>query len=275
MMIETLDEVAGDQASVESCKAWLLRQKETRSWETTKGTADAIYALLLRGTDLLSDQTLVDVAVGETKVDQSDVEAGTGFYQQRFSGEQIEPEMGSITVTKTTPGIAWGGVHWKFFQNIDEVTPHEGTPLKIEKQLFVIRDTATGEVMTPIIDGDSKEPVVVGDEIVTRLIVRTDRPMEFLHLKDGRGSGTEPVNVLSRYRFQDGLEYYQSTQESAEHFFIDYLPKGTFVLESRCRVQLNGEYQTGLATLESMYAPQYNSHSESHVLKVRGQADQR
>lgn len=268
MMIEAFDEVVNDQASVEACKAWLLRQKETRSWKTTKGTADAIYALLLRGTDLLSDQTLVDVKMGETMVDQSDVEAGTGFYQQRITGDQVTPEMGAITVTKTTPGIAWGGVHWKFFQNFDEVTPHEGTPLKIEKQLFVIRDTPTGEVMQPIVQGISKEAVAIGDEVVTRLIVRTDRPMEFIHLKDGRGSGTEPVNVLSGYRFQDGIGYYQSTRDAAEHFFIDYLPKGTFVLQSRCRVQLGGEYQSGLATIESMYAPQYNSHSESHVLKV-------
>ncbi|SMP52972.1 MG2 domain-containing protein [Neorhodopirellula lusitana] len=270
MMIEAFDEVAGDQASVESCKAWLLRQKETRSWETTKGTADAIYALLLRGVDLLADQTLVDVKVGQSEIEQDDVEAGTGFYQQRFTAQEITPAMSSITVTKTTPGIAWGGVHWTFFQNIDEITPHEGTPLKIEKQLFVVRSTPTGEVMQPIVDGQSKQPVEVGDQIVSRLIVRTDRAMEFIHLKDSRGSGTEPANVLSQYQFQDGVGYYHSTRDAAEHFFIDYLPAGTFVIESRSRVQLRGEYQSGLATIESMYAPKYNSHSESHPLKIGG-----
>ncbi|WP_146582299.1 alpha-2-macroglobulin family protein [Neorhodopirellula pilleata] len=269
MMIEAFDEVADDRSSVESCKAWLLRQKETRSWDTTKATADAVYALLLRGVDLLADQTLVDVKVGQQPVDQSDVEAGTGFFQQRFTADQIAPSMGSITVTKTTPGIAWGGVHWKYFQNVDEVKPHEGTPLTIEKQLFVVRDTPTGEVMQPIVAGESKQAVQVGDEIVARLIIRTDRAMEFIHLKDGRGSGTEPTNVLSGYRYQDGIAYYQSTRDAAEHFFIDYLPKGTIVLESRSRVQLRGEYQSGLATIELMYAPQYNSHSESHVLKVK------
>lgn len=268
MMIEAFDEVAGDQQSVESCKAWLLRQKETRSWDTTKATADAVYALLLRGVDLLADQTLVDVKVGQRAVDQTDVEAGTGFFQQRFTAAQIQPSMGSVTVTKTTPGIAWGGVHWKYFQNVDEVKPHEGTPLKIEKQLFVVRNTPTGEVMQAIVAGGSEEEVQVGDVVVARLIVRTDRPMEFIHLKDGRGSGTEPTNVLSGYRYQDGIAYYQSTRDAAEHFFIDYLPAGTVVLESRSRVQLRGEYQSGLATIESMYAPQYNSHSESHTLRV-------
>ena len=108
----------------------------------------------------------------------------------------------------------------------------------------------------------------VGDEIVSRLVVRTDRDMEFIHLSDSRGSGTEPTNVLSGYRYEDGLGVYQNTRDAAEHFFIDYLPKGTYVLESRCRIQLRGKYETGLATIESMYAPQYNSHSESHTLRV-------
>ncbi|MCM2374056.1 alpha-2-macroglobulin family protein [Aporhodopirellula aestuarii] len=279
MMIEMFDEVASDQESVESCKGWLLRQKETRSWETTKATADAVYALLLRGAGLLADQTLVDVKVGETEVVQENVEAGTGFFQQRFEGSEITPEMGAITVTKTTPGIAWGGVHWKYFQNIDEVTPHEGTPLEIQKQLFVVRSTPSGEVLRPVVGGlvagdgtDNVDvdgtPIKVGDELVSRLIVRSSRAMEFIHLKDSRGSGTEPTNVLSGYRWRDGLGYYQSTRDAAEHFFIDYLPKGTYVLESRSRVQLRGRYQSGLATIESMYAPQYNSHSESHEMKV-------
>ncbi|EMI52869.1 alpha-2-macroglobulin domain-containing protein [Rhodopirellula sallentina SM41] len=280
MMIEMFDEVASDQSSVDSCKAWLLRQKETRSWETTKATADAVYSLLLRGADLLADQTLVDVKVGQREVQQENVEAGTGFYQQRFEASEITPEMGSITVTKTTPGIAWGGVHWKYFQNVEDVTPHEGTPLEIQKQLFVVRSTPTGEVLRPVVDGrvvsGSKAdkvdvdgtPIRVGDELVSRLIVRSSRAMEFVHLKDSRGSGTEPSNVLSGYRWQDGLGYYQSTRDAAEHFFIDYLPKGTYVLESRSRVQLRGRYQSGLATIESMYAPQYNSHSESHAMTV-------
>ena len=262
MMIEMFDEVAADPSSVESCKAWLLRQKETRSWETTKATADAVYALLLRGAGLLADQTLVDVKVGEQEVSPQNVEAGTGFYQQRFEASEITPAMSSITVTKTTPGIAWGGVHWKFFQNVDEVTPHEGTPLEIQKQLFVVRSTPSGEVLRPVVNGfvaatkDSVDAdgtsISVGDELVSRLIVRTSRAMEFIHLKDSRGSGTEPTNVLSGYRWQDGLGYYQSTRDAAEHFFIDYLPEGTYVLESRSRVQLRGRYQSGLATIESM-----------------------
>ena len=89
------------------------------------------------------------------------------------------------------------------------------------------------------------------------------------HLKDKRGSGTEPVNVISRYKFQDGLAYYESTRDTASHFFIDYLPKGVYVFEYSTRVQHRGQYQTGMAEIQCMYAPEFNSHSESLPLVVR------
>jgi uncharacterized protein YfaS (alpha-2-macroglobulin family) len=111
--------------------------------------------------------------------------------------------------------------------------------------------------------------VAVGDELVVRIELRTDRDMEFVHLKDQRGSGTEPVDVLSQYRYQDGLAYYESTRDTATHFFIDYLPKGTYVFEYSTRIQLRGTYQTGIAEIQCMYAPEFNSHSESIALEVK------
>jgi uncharacterized protein YfaS (alpha-2-macroglobulin family) len=75
--------------------------------------------------------------------------------------------------------------------------------------------------------------------------------------------------VLSRYRFQDGLAYYESTRDTASHFFIDYLPKGTYVFEYATRVVHRGRYQTGMAAIQCMYAPEFNSHSESIPLEVK------
>jgi hypothetical protein len=114
-----------------------------------------------------------------------------------------------------------------------------------------------------------KGAVQVGDELVVRVELRVDRDMEYVHLKDQRGSGTEPVNVLSQYKYQDGLAYYESTRDTASHFFIDYLPKGVYVFEHSTRVQLRGQYQTGIAEIQCLYAPEFNSHSESLPLVVK------
>ncbi|HOC57054.1 MAG TPA: alpha-2-macroglobulin family protein [Verrucomicrobiota bacterium] len=287
LMIEAFDEVMGDLAAVEDCRVWLLKQKQTQDWKTTKATADAVYALLLRGKDILSSEALVQVKLGGVDVtpnpgrpsvpaspDKSKgssgaspsqgVEPGTGFYEYRFAPADIKPKLGDITVKKVDQGVAWGSVNWQYLEDMSKVTPYTGTPLKLNKSLYTKVNTAKGPVLEPV-----KGPVKVGDELVVRIELRVDRDMEYVHLKDQRGSGTEPVNVLSRYKYQDGLAYYESTRDVASHFFIDYLPKGTYVFEYSTRVQLRGQYQTGVAQIQCMYAPEFNSHSHSLPLLVK------
>jgi uncharacterized protein YfaS (alpha-2-macroglobulin family) len=264
VMIEAFDEVANDAKAVEDCKVWLLKQKQTQNWRTTKATADAVYSLLLRGDNLLSSDALVEVKLGDNPIKPENVEAGTGFYQERFTRTEVKPEMGKITLTKTDPGVSWGSVHWQYLEDISQVTPHSDTPLKLEKKLFKKVNTNKGPTLEAVAGA-----IEVGDELVVRVVLRSDRDLEYVHLKDHRGSGTEPVNVLSRYKFQDGLAYYESTKDTASHFFIDYLPKGTYVFEYSVRVQHRGKYPTGLANIQCMYAPEFSAHSESIPLEVK------
>jgi len=284
LMIEAFDEIAHDAKAVEELRVWLLKQKQTQDWKTTKATADAVYALLLRGRELLSSDALVQVRLGGLDLTpqmapanpnksasakpppgaRSQVEPGTGFYEIRFSGSEIKPKLGDIVLKKTDVGVAWGSVHWQYLEDMGKVTPYAGTPLKLRKSLYVKKNTERGPVLTP-----SSGAAQVGDELVVRIELRSDRDMEYLHLKDQRGSGCEPVNVLSHYKYQDGLAYYESTRDTASHFFIDYLPKGVYVFEYSTRVQLRGDYQTGVAEIQCMYAPEFNSHSESIPLRVK------
>jgi uncharacterized protein YfaS (alpha-2-macroglobulin family) len=264
LMIEAFDEVMNDRPAVEECKIWLLKQKQTRDWKTTKATADAVYGLLLRGEDLLASQELVEVTLGGVKVEPERAEAGTGYYEKTFGPQDIKPAMGDITLVKKDKGIAWGGVHWRYLEDIAAVTPHAQNPLQLKKALFVRRQTKKGPVIEPV-----QGPLEVGDTVVVRIELRSDRDMEYVHLKDHRGSGLEPVNVLSHYKYQDGLWYYESTKDTATHFFIDFLPKGTYVFEYPLKVVHRGAYQNGLAHIECMYAPEFNSHSESFKLEVK------
>lgn len=263
LMIEAFDEVMNDAKTVEECKVWLLKQKQTQDWKTTKATADAVYALLLRGRDLLASDALVEVSLGGKEIHPDKVEAGTGFYEEKFDGAEVKPKLSQITVKKVDQGVAWGSVHWQYFEDMSKVTPHEGTPLKLKKSLYTKVNTTRGPVLEPV-----KGPLKVGDELVVRVELRTDRDMEYVHLKDQRGSGTEPLNVISHYKYQDGLAYYESTRDTASHFFIDYLPKGVYVFEYSTRVFHKGAYQSGIAEIQCMYAPEFNSHSESLKIAV-------
>jgi uncharacterized protein YfaS (alpha-2-macroglobulin family) len=263
LLIEAFDEVSNDQKAVEEMKIWLLKQKQTQDWKTTKATVEAIYALLLKGTDLLADDQLVEIVVGDQKVDPKkmdgvNVEAGTGYFKTSWLGNDVKPEMGKVKVTKNTQGVAWGAVYWQYFEQLDKITPHE-TPLKLKKELFVERLTSSGKVIEPLASGTILK---VGDKVIVRIELRVDRTMEFVHMKDMRAAAFEPMNVISTYKYQDGLGYYETTKDASTNFFMDYLPKGTYVFEYPLRTSFKGNFSNGITSIQCMYAPEFSSHSQ-------------
>ncbi len=270
LMIETFAEIDNDLKTIDNLKIWLLKNKQTNSWSTTKSTTEAIYALLLQGSDWLSVTDAVEVLVGNQKIEHSKlenvkIEAGTGYYKTSWNGPEIKPEMASVTLTKKGDGIAWGAMYWQYFEDLDKITTAE-TPLKLKKQIFLKTNTDKGEQISII---DEKTNLKVGDLVRVRIELRGDRDMEFVHMKDMRAAGFEPINVISQYKYQDGLGYYESTKDAATNFFFDYLPKGTYVFEYDLRVNNAGNMSNGITTIQSMYAPEFTSHSEGVRVHVK------
>ncbi|WP_111685522.1 alpha-2-macroglobulin family protein [Winogradskyella tangerina] len=263
LLIEAFSEIENDITTIDNLKIWLLKNKQTNQWKTTKATTEAVYALLLQGSSWLDVSEMVDMKVGKETlnpktIEDVSIEAGTGFYKTSWAGSEIKPQMANVTMSKKGEGIAWGAMYWQYFEDLDKITTAE-TPLKLSKKLFLKKNTDTGEEISEI---TSDTQLNVGDLIRVRIELRTDRTMEFVHLKDMRAAGFEPINVLSQYKWQDGLGYYESTKDAATNFFIDYLPKGVFVFEYDLRVNNAGEMSNGISTIQSMYAPEFSSHSE-------------
>jgi hypothetical protein len=280
LMIEAFDEISADQVAVDEMKIWLLKQKQTQDWKTGKATVEACYALLLRGTDLLAGSPEVTITLGKQTVDprqlqDSKVEAGTGYFQTSWSGADIQADMGKISITRNTEGIAWGALYWQYFEEMDKITPHQ-TPLKLEKKLYIETNTPSGPVLREIASSSAEGPysdktghLKVGDKLMVRIILSVDRNLTYVHMKDLRASAFEPVissreggGALSGYRYQGGLGYYQSVTDASTHFFFDYLPKGTWVFEYPLSVNASGDYSNGITTIQCMYAPEFSAHSE-------------
>ena len=269
LLIEAFDEVSHDKKSVDDLKVWLLKSKQTQNWQTTKATTEAVYALLLRGTDWLATESNVEITLGDMKIDPKKmpdvkVEAGTGYFKTSWSGGDIKPEMGVVTVSKKDEGVSWGAVYWQYFEQLDKITPSK-TPLVLKKQLFLQKNTDAGPVIEPI---SEKTTLKVGDKIKVRIELRVDRDMEYVQMKDMRASGFEPTNVISTYKWQDGLGYYESTRDAATNFFFDRLPKGTYVFEYPMVVTHNGDFSNGITSIQCMYAPEFASNSEGIRVKV-------
>ncbi len=265
LLIEVFDEVAGDARAVEEMRIWLLKNKQTNRWESTKATAEAVYALLLRGQNRLSATQPVRLLMGPQALDTREYEPGTGYFKYSRTGGEIRPQWGTIRVENPNPTIAWGAAYWQYFEDLDKIVAFRNTPLSVVKQLYREENTPTGPKLFAITDNSPLKP---GDRLRVRLEIRTDRPMEFVHLKDMRAAAFEPVNVISGYRWQDGLGYYESTRDLATHFFIDYLPRGTYVIEYPVVVAYRGDFSSGIATLQCMYAPEFSGHSQGIRVRV-------
>ena len=276
LLIETFQEVANDTKTVDDLRTWLLKNKQTNNWKTTKATAEACYALLLQGTEWLSSEPMVEIKLGNTVIKSTDAgqEAGTGYFKKTIEGTKVTPQMGNISVNvsplinqstnQPINQVSWGGVYWQYFEDLDKITTAV-TPLKLSKKLFVEKNTDRGPVITPVNDGDI---IKVGDKIKVRVELRVDRDMEYVHMKDMRASALEPTNVLSSYKWQGGLGYYESTKDASTNFFFNYLRKGTYVFEYTLFATHTGNFSNGVTTIQCMYAPEFTSHSEGVRINV-------
>lgn len=270
VLIEAFSEIhPKDIATIDNLKVWLLKNKQTNQWSTTKATSDAVYALLLRGSDWLSVTEAVSISIAGTKIEPSTIEsvqteAGTGYFKTSWSRAEITSEMAEVQLSKKGEGIAWGGLYWQYFEDLDKITSAE-TPLKLQKKLFLKSNTDTGEEISEITD---ETDIKVGDLVRVRIDLRVDRAMDFVHMKDMRAAGFEPINVFSSYKWQDGLGYYEATKDASTNFFFDHLPKGVFVFEYDLRVNNAGTFSNGITTIQSMYAPEFSSHSEGTRVQV-------
>jgi uncharacterized protein YfaS (alpha-2-macroglobulin family) len=272
LMIEAFSEIDNDQKTIGDLKTWLLKNKQTNNWKTTKATADACYALLLQGNEWLSVEKNVVIKLGNTTFNNKEEkqEAGTGYFKRKIDGDKIKPEMGNIKVTvssaskEDSQSPSWGSVYWQYFENLDKISFSE-TPLKLSKKLFIEKNSDKGPVLIPVNDGDKLH---IGDKIKVRIELRVDRDMEYVHMKDMRASCMEPTNVISQYKYQDGLGYYETTKDVSTNFFFGYLNKGTYVFEYPMFVTLAGNFSNGVTTIQCMYAPEFTAHSEGVRVNV-------
>lgn len=242
---------------MDEMKRWLLKQKQTQLWETTHATADAVYALLSTGSDWFTTEGETTISLGELRVEPENRELGSGYFKESWSRTEINPEMGRVTVAHQGNTPAWGALYWQYFEDMDKIEKTDAS-LDIEKQLFVEQTTASGTQLVRITENS---PLKVGDKVVVRLTVRSDRDLEFVHLKDMRAAAFEPVNQISGMGWQNGIPYYQTSKDASTGFYFDNLPRGTYLFEYAVYVNRPGSYSNGITTIQSMYAPEFTSHT--------------
>lgn len=265
LLMSVFNEIAPDTQNTNRMKQWLLNQKRTQNWESVPATVNAIYALLLTGSDWLNTQN-TSVATWDGKTySTAEGEIATGYLKTILPNEPTTRSANPVlSIRKEGDTPAWGAVYEQYFQDIDKVKGQKGV-LNVEKKLFVETNNGTNRQIRPV---TPEQPLCIGDKVIVRLTIRTDREMDYVFLKDLRAGCFEPADQLSGTESRDGIWYYRSPKDVSENFFINRLPEGTFVLEYPVYVSRSGEYAGGISTIQCMYAPEFVSHTAGESLRI-------
>ena len=252
--MEAIQRITKDTKAIDEMKRWLLKQKQTQTWETPIATADAVYVLMATGTsDLLANTGGVEITLGK-EVIRTSADDAIGYIKKTMSGDVMNIK--KIRVDKEGAGMGWGAVYAQYLESMDQIG-EQGNGLSVSRQLYK-GDEALNE----------SAPLKVGDKITVRLTVKADRDMDFVQIKDDRAACMEPLQAVSGFRWSNGLGYYQATKDASTQFFIDQMRKGTYVIEYQVYVNRTGEYQTGIATVQSAYAPEFGGHTGGYRVMV-------
>ena len=252
--MEAIQRITKDTKAIDEMKRWLLKQKQTQTWETPIATADAVYVLMATGTsDLLANTGGVEITLGK-EVIRTPVDDAIGYIKKTVIGDVMNIK--KVRVDKEGTGMGWGAVYAQYLESMDQIG-EQGNGLSVSRQLYK-GDEALNE----------SAPLKVGDRITVRLTVKADRDMDFVQIKDDRAACMEPLQAVSGFRWGNGLGYYQATKDASTQFFIDQMRKGTYVIEYQVYVNRTGEYQTGIATVQSAYAPEFGGHTGGYRVMV-------
>jgi len=265
ILIEVFDEILGDTQGIDELKIWLLQQKQANGWKTTKATAEACYALLFKGNSLSDKDALAEIVVANSLLDQNNATDATGYFKKIWTGEKIIPQLGNISITTTSGLGGYGAIYWQYLDKMENISGI-ASGLTVNKQLYLQKVTVTGILLVPI---NENTILKVGNLVITNLEFNADREMQYVHMRDLRASCFEPLNVLSSFKWSQGIGYYESTDDASSNFFISNLPKGKFTMEYTMRVTHKGNFSSGITNIQCMYAPEFSSYSKGFRVLVQ------
>lgn len=269
--LRTLMELEPKDPRSEGMVQWVLLNKKLNHWKSTRATAEVIYSLVwyLKQTGGLGVRE-------SAKVHLCNQETTFTFEPDKYTGKKnqivvpgpkVDPATCStVTVEKEGKGFAFASATWHFStEKLPEA--ERGDFFNVSRHYFLRESTPSGFVLKPLAEG---APLKVGDQIEIQISLRSKHAAEYVHLRDPRAAGLEPENAVSRYKWDLGIGWYEEVRDSGSNFFFEWLPAGEYTFKYRLRANMAGTFKVGPATVQSMYAPEFNAYSAGNTLEIKG-----
>lgn len=239
---------------IDKIRQWLILNKIVQDWGTSVDASACVASILQCGSDWLNRPGDAVVTVDGAKINPDKFDKLTG---QIIA--QIPNAKGDLQITRSVEGPAWGAVVQQSTQVMKDVKAHSIPELSVSKDIFV--KTSDGWAET--------DNFAVGQVAKVRLVIKSQRDMDYVTVVDNRAAAFEPAIQTPRPVYCDGLVFYLENRDAATNLFIDHLPKGQYVIEYEMNVNNAGTFASGLATIQSQYTPEMTAHSAGSILEVK------
>lgn len=257
LILQAIHDVDASNPAIDPIRQWLIMQKGLQNWGDGTTATSAIAAILTTSPRWIDAAKGSTIRLGNIHAAVSAADRLTGETEITASGKDVSGKRLTIKRESDTP--AWGAVYTRFIESADSVTPKPCEGLSIEKALL----TGDGKTLT------AAGTLHTGDKVTVRLTIKSTNDLDYVVITDDRASCLEPVGQLSGMLSVDGLVFYRENRDSQTRIFIDRLPRGTYVLTYPMWVNNSGECISGIATIQSQYAPRYTAHSGGTRLSIR------
>lgn len=238
---------------IDKIRQWLILNKVVQDWGTSVDATVCVASILQCGSSWLNRPGDAVITIDGSRFEPDRIDKLTG----KFVAE-IPDAKGELVITRSVDGPAWGAVIEQSTQVMKDVKAHSIPELSIEKEALMSTDKGWAP----------SSEFTVGQVVKVRLVINAKRAMDYVSIVDNRAATFEPVVQTPRPVYCDGLVFYLENRDAATNIFIDHLPKGQYVIEYEMNVNNAGEYASGLATIQSQYAPEMTAHSSGNQLTV-------
>lgn len=205
--------------------------------------------------------------VGEesfTTAEENNAAACSGYLKHVWTAEEMTPQLASVVVHTDREQPVFGACYWQYLEVPDQVTA-SGDGLTIRRTLLHRPAEGDGVHAEPV---TAENPMRLGERVTVRLVISSDRELEYVHVKDPRAAAFEPVNIHERRGGNQGVWWVESPRDAAEHFFLNRLPQGTVIIEYDFYVTQTGTFSHGPASIECMYAPDHKGQSDGERVTI-------
>lgn len=254
-------EIEPESPIIDRIRQWMLIQKQAQDWQEGLWSIDAIDALLSTGSKWTGQYEKPAITVGDREIGFDKIAELTG--QIKINITDFNTDGGDIRIERHSPTPAWGGVISQYIAPMEDVKADSIADLAINKEYWVINETEEG------VQAVKTSTLKVGDKVRVSLIVDCGRDMDFVAITDERAACLEPADQLSGYTAIDGLWCYRETRNSSTNLFFDFLPRGRHIISYECRIVEEGEFSSGIATIQCMYSPLLTAHSAGEIINCK------